>query len=850
MIQEVKFQGLTHSPSDYEAQDGELGTCLNLINEDGTLKPIPKPIVIDENITLQEGTSIEFVHKVTHDNEIHSHYIIRMDDNTWYWIESKPTTNKIEPHSLSLNTVDINSICAIGNILCFISDSKIIYAYWDSTKYIIFNSTDFSFSFSMFGNTSTQQKIYTGTMGNEEFLRCFFNVGAGDNYYFTKTHAEGTNALFNSLDTAANKELDNLGIDYFKYTVFGVAAIKLYDGTYIGTSSLFSIGSGDCPNTLNFKTNSGGDGIPTIEGTLSFFKMSAKADVSNNNIYDLIQSVDVFLSEGIPDVVIDKEYKIDQYGDNSYNGQNGTITLNKKNILHYAKAIDNISFYKVLSFEKNDFGNYKDLSRPLKTEETISLSNIQKIYGAKVGFTYNNRLHLADVKTLIAPLYLIKYNEADNSDGKYYESIIVITQKEINKQQSLYINTRFPLRANRVISIPVTNATVTFYIKKDNNTFYRYSPSFTNVEEHNLSISINQNSYIKESDLQKIDKTIWEQIYDSWTKNKENGLSRQQNLIKVSEAENPLVFPAKNSVQVGSSAINALAANTRPISEGQFGEAPLYAFTDEGVWVLMTNGEGTYEARQPANRDICNNPDGILQIDDAVLYPTERGIMMQQGRESICITDALDGYPFNFMDMGYASQIIATNGTPSDGISYVRFREYLKSADMIYDYYDSRIIIFNPGYKYAYVYSLKSKTWSTMESNFNKRINIYPEALAINHNGKIVNVYNKDSTEDVPYFLCSRPIALSNNEIHKTMFSCITRGYFRNEKGKCGMVLYGSNDLFDWFPIKTSIDKYLRGMAGSPYKYFRIAIIGSLSPDESISGISTDFQERWQNKLR
>ena len=169
---------------------------------------------------------------------------------------------------------------------------------------------------------------------------------------------------------------------------------------------------------------------------------------------------------------------------------------------------------------------------------------------------------------------------------------------------------------------------------------------------------------------------------------------------------------------------------------------------------------------------------------------------------------------------------------------------------MIYDYYDNRIILFNPAYRYAYVYSLKSKMWSTMENIFTKRVNIYPESYAINKNGKIVDLYVKEPTEDVPYFLCSRPFGLSNPEVHKTMLSCITRGYFRNEKGKCGMILYGSNDLFYWFPIKTSVNKYLRGMAGSPYKYFRIALIGSLSPDESISGISTDIIERWQNKLR
>lgn len=849
--QEVIFKGLTNSPSDYNCQDGELATCLNLINEDGDLKPIPYPEVTDENITLPDGASIEFVHKVTHDQDIHSHYIIRTSDDTWYWIEKNIDTKE---HYLSLTTDKINSVCSIGNLLCFIKENFIIYAFWNGTTYTIFNSNDFSFQFHLYGNETTVNDTYKGTMDKEDFINCFYNAGKGDSLYFTKTNNTGTSKLFYALDAAANKKLETLGTNWFKYTVFGVAAIKLYDGTYIRASSLFTIGSGVTPNVISFHTNSAGDGVPSIEGTFSFFKMSATAYVSNSNILNLVQSIDIFLSEGIPDVILDKEYKIDQYGkDTYYTGQSGTITLTKKTTSSFAKAIDETVLYKVLSLEKSDLGKYKDIIRPLKTEETISLASLQYTYGAKTALVYNNRLHLGNVKQRLNPIYLITCNEAYNN-VKYYDCIAIISKQENYGQKKIYINTGFPIRCNRVISIPLSNASAIFYIKKDNNTYYSYNPTFSNVENHNLSISISKNNYIDESDFQKITKSTWESIYDKYNENKDEGLNISQNIVKVSEAENPLVFPVKNTVQVGSSIINALSANTRPISEGQFGEAPLYAFTDEGVWVLMTNGEGTYDARQPANREICSNPKGILQIDDAVLYPTERGIMMQQGRESICITDSLNGYPFDFTQLyknDYAKKVLAVGNISESVVQYVRLREFLQSADMIYDYYDNRIIVFNPNYSYAYVYSLKSKMWGTIENSFTKRVNIYPESYAINKEGKIVDVHVKEPTSTVPYFLCSRPIALNGNEVYKTMFSCIARGYFRDAaRGKCGMVLYGSNDLFHWFPIKTSVHKYLRGMAGSPYKYFRIALVGRLSPDESISGISAEFQERLQNKLR
>lgn len=72
---------------------------------------------------------------------------------------------------------------------------------------------------------------------------------------------------------------------------------------------------------------------------------------------------------------------------------------------------------------------------------------------------------------------------------------------------------------------------------------------------------------------------------------------------------------------------------------------------------------------------------------------------------------------------------------------------------MIYDYYDSRIIVFNPNYTYAYVYSLKSQMWGTMHSPFRNRINIYPEAYAIDKDGSIVNAHVQNPTDSVPYFL-------------------------------------------------------------------------------------------------
>ena len=908
--QEVILKGLTHSPSDYDCQDGELATCLNLINEDGALKPISQPEIAEQFAMPNNTCSIRYVHKVTHGNENHSHYIVNCTNGSpysWYWTEKGGNGT---PHMLDLGNFKVNSVTAVGNIICFIGDKNILYAFWNNDSYNIFNKTAFNYTFSV-TNTSGVGVDAIAQLG-DDFQGCFLTTSFGsqdyNNLIFEGTKPNGTKTIWNAIDSMINKALSENGNTYFKYIVFGVVALRLYDGTYSNISNLFVL----CPkDSLNnsFYYNADNETIKNTE-YYKFVRASGyihrhqiNVQLNLNGIEDFVQGVDVFLTKGTDFLNLDKGYDtISSDTTNNLKHRKGTITFERLKKSSLYKEFDNLTFYHSVYITKEDFGKNIDLLNVQGTEDSLSLADMgRNSIGSSYAMTYNNRLHLANIQNSINdifspnPIYKFELNSSETYFpvekvntilGNYMD--VPLTDKgwyDLEKQSSdiaevvAIIDNKYYYRAtvqyplNPIFVVPFQDAkSAKLYIKHKNNLIDEIG--FKNISLHpsdtfGMSYYIfnaedGMFSFMQKFELSNNEGVLTRRQGDTFTSTSSTfyneayqkcdsvGAKTEQlvSLIKVSEAENPLVFPASNSVQVGSSTIYALAANTRPISEGQFGETPLYAFTDEGVWVLMLSEEGTYVARQPANRDICSNPKGILQIDDAVLYPTNRGIMMQQGRNSICITDQLDGYPFNFMDMKYANQIIATNGTESGEISYIRFRDYLKSADMIYDYYDNRIIVFNPNKAYAYVYSLKSKMWGTMKNVFNKRVNIYPESYATNKEGKILNVYVEEPSSNTPYFLCSRPLSISDKEVYKTIFTCIARGYFRNGTGKCGMVLYGSNDLFNWYLIKTSVNEYLRGMAGSPYKYFRIALIGSLRPDESISGLSADFQERWQNKLR
>lgn len=861
--QDVIFKGLTHSPSDYDCQDGELATCLNLINEDGALHPIQQPIIVEssKNITIDLFSSIELVHKVTHNQAIHSHYIIRtldfQDRERWGWQEHDSADDTTTEFLLG-DDFHVNSVCAIGNVLCFVGIKTTKYAIWKNGSYLIFGKEDLQFGVEI-ANTYHQDLTLKVEAGDNFYD--YFIVESGNLNLYYNTSAIGTRKMFTDLDAIANKKLAELGTEYLKRNVFGVAALRLYDGTYINISNPFVLPSAES-NAVSRKINIYKNAVKpeapngkTITSSVGINKYTIEIrEVSNLQLYeDIVQGVDIFITNGESFYQIDKSYPLASDASIEW------LFLNDMNARDVHDTIGNMPFYHSIFIPLNEFEHPKVVKRPTQAEENISLADLNRIaFGGTTAITYNNRLHIAGIRknidsSLVRQPYGYKNNkyltaiyEIPTSNGTYYlngsignsQDIIAVPISDV-KEMVVYVNYTSRYRKKRFTLYSPSNFGLSFFVQ-----------TLTGGID---DIMGGDWSDITESDWNAIKKKA-----DSFAVSNSDD-SYQPSLIRVSEADNPLVFPAKNSVQVGSSIVSAMAANTRPISEGQFGDAPLYAFTDEGVWVLMLGEEGTYIARQPANRDICSNPKGILQIDDAVLFPTERGIMMQRGRESECITDVLDGFPFDFTriyshskkNLYYPLSILELQDFEDGEVAYVRFRKFMKNANMIYDYYDSRIIVFNPRYSYAYVYSLKSNLWGTMVNVFAKRVNSYPESYAINDAGKIVNVYVEEPSDNIPFFFCTRPLTLGQGDSHKTMFTCLIRGYWTCDSSKSnGQILFGSNDMKHWFYIGSSIDNSLRNLVGSPYRYFRVAVIGKMNADESISRISTAFQPRWQNKLR
>lgn len=166
---------------------------------------------------------------------------------------------------------------------------------------------------------------------------------------------------------------------------------------------------------------------------------------------------------------------------------------------------------------------------------------------------------------------------------------------------------------------------------------------------------------------------------------------------------------------------------------------------------------------------------------------------------------------------------------------------------MVYDYVNQHIIVFNPAYAYAYVYSMKTKLWGMMESSIASTVNSYPEALAMDNAGNLVDFSSSDAAY-VNGLIVTRPIKLEAPDVLKTVDTIIQRGVFI--LGHVQQILQGSRDCISWFNVFSSQDQYLRGFRGTPYKYFRLVLCVNLSTDESLYGCSVQYTPRLTDRPR
>ena len=212
-----------------------------------------------------------------------------------------------------------------------------------------------------------------------------------------------------------------------------------------------------------------------------------------------------------------------------------------------------------------------------------------------------------------------------------------------------------------------------------------------------------------------------------------NAIDDIENKLLVSKINNPFTFPVEHRYTFQSKVLGVAIANTA-LSQGQFGQFPLYVFTEDGIWAMETGADGSFITNKPLSRDVCVNPDSITSIDNAVVFVTEQGVMMLQGSQVVNISPNMNGRHYTVENV--ARTIIEGQKDFKDLLPVLsdstHFMAFVKKASIAYDYAGKRLIFFKEDEAYQYIYKLDTNTWHKMAlASFDliQPINSYPECL-------------------------------------------------------------------------------------------------------------------------
>lgn len=823
-------------------------------------------------------------------------------------VPSEGETIPIKALFTSDENYKFNDITAVGNTIILSLSNGLRYILWQDEIKNYSNLgqhiPELPISFSLSGVVRESGDDYYTVEGVPGMT---LHPGAGDTMIID--NEEIKDKITDSVLSKVNAFIEKQSIEESKFIFpfFVRYALRLYDGTLTMYSSpvLMITTSYCCPQS--FIVGFGNDYIKYKIAALVFDLEKEVMDVSKltelKKWSDIVTSVDVFISspvytykqsdkvQGVSNLSYEqKGFSIshyareEQYDTRSYlkylvnekiqaeitTIENCEFILPTYGDSEVAKSIGDVTnFYLLSSIKLDNLRTGRDIIRieknylnSLTSRERISYENDSQDYiNAKFLHVYNNRLHLGNVtKTLTLPSRPSAYVDYTNTDiegnhtpGTRSEYKVYMIIKKNGSSICVADTDDSGEYMGHELSFPFFY----FYYPDPNAEFVIIkSTSIDDVRDEIVSyykLPLTSHDFLRGVYFFQGWNVDWEIYKTTITPPSVATLEERTiplpNKLYVSEVGNPFFFPVTSINTIGSGEIIGISSASKALSQGQFGQFPLYAFCSDGVWALSVNSTGGYNTVQPITRDVCISKDSITSTDSEVLFATDRGIMLLSGSSASCISDAINTkHQFNVLGLpGMEKLHDEILGHDKDGcLPMAPFLDFIKGCRMLYDYVHQRILLFNSQKTYAYLFSLKSKQWGIMKSNIASALNSYPDALAMTNDSKLVT-FSEFGADSEKCMLVTRPFKLGNPDMLKTIHSLFIRGQFSN-KDAC-VVLYGTRDMEHWHLVGSSWNHKLRYLRGSGYKAFILASVATLTEAKTLTGVTVEFTPRQTNKL-
>lgn len=349
------------------------------------------------------------------------------------------------------------------------------------------------------------------------------------------------------------------------------------------------------------------------------------------------------------------------------------------------------------------------------------------------------------------------------------------------------------------------------------------------------------------------------------------------NRLQPSEVDNPFVFPVKDSVQVSTSGtILTLGTNTEDVSSGQYGEYPIYAFTDAGIWGLGIGTGDVYITRiDPLSGEVLKTPAGTqfwqrnnkLDLPFGIAFVTSEGVKIIAGKEVVDISDPVKGLPDKYLLANPNLQFFLNHSKTVQMTGYIDqtpFRNYLTGAGLYLNkgFERSEIVIYNPLYAYSYVYDIVGKYWYKLTGQFGAFIPYYPELWVVNiSSSKVVN-FSKEIDGPVQCLFITRAFAGDAKEVFRKMRRSFLRCHLTTSLDKrAAGYLFESDNLKSW-KFVTGNDRNtgeikdiwlthsLHSARYNAYVFCAELAVNADEVENRISNLECEYDFKFQSKLR
>ena len=776
-ISRIQLRGISRTPSDRMTEDGGCAESLNVSLDHSELAPSFIPEDVTKSLGLPDDLLAEkvFVHKTAnYENAITiEDGILKSFDKKGSLISTFPIKGKVY------------DVVSLGNTLLVLTDVSTNYILFKGGQYVNLG-TDIPFpKLHVQANGAGGQKSVTidlKEIGVPGLYRSFSSAEYGsylNNGQNSDENVQKILSVIGDQKAVIAGELGRQGL--FWGPVYIMYGITLYNGTVITTvPELVLRKTSTLPRvwglTLESKFEMNGlnkEFIGDIEAKIDApafsLDVSCEEDYDIADWKDLIHSVDVYVTLPIdtaPDYRRIEVADVSDTDSTTSSTQTRTASVNWGILDERAQILGTGNFYRIKSYEllrDDENGVVSKLSFKWNssdfdmTGEALSTSpyqlpssEVDHIYVdalsvvAKGGILFNEHVLLTSAANLIT--YRGLAATTTGSSNLRYTARLKFT---LSDGGVVYSDPDIQLPSSGILTFANTKAVSVemaivrkrkIYTDQDGTdydieTTYSYlalpmkphlsmpcSYAYLGIGESFEEYAFEKNGVLTIEELQdKID----------FNTDASHSLSLE-NKVLVSSASNPFVYPETKRVTFQSKVLGVAIATTT-LSQGQFGQFPLYVFTEDGIWAMETAADGSFVTSKPLSRDVCVNPDSITSIDNAVIFVTDKGVMLLQGSQVVNISPNMNGRHYTIE--GTAQAIIEGQEFFKDFIPVLtdstHFMAYVREATIAYDYPGQRLVFIKKDEKYQYVYKLDTQTWHKVAYGIDllAPVNSYPECL-------------------------------------------------------------------------------------------------------------------------